>query len=92
MKTHVEISQQQANNSLDTHAMNLHPSIHALRHQAKGMSTKKRLTLAALLLASLALYLGCSLFSLILIALFTIFLGVLINEFVQFIRFIRDLE
>jgi hypothetical protein len=66
--------------------------LQSLTSKFKALSLRNRLILVALVMAIVALFFGCNLFSLILIALFLIALGVIINEFVEYIRFIRELE
>lgn len=92
MKTYIEISQPSASNLLSPRMENLQSSIQSSCGKMKSVSRKRWLILFGLLLLFVALHLGCSLFSLIVIALFIIFLGVLINEFIQYLRFIREME
>ena len=93
MKTYIEISQPTTtSNLLVTLVEKLQSSLQSLNDKVKALSLRNRLILVALVMATATLILGCNLFSLILIALFLIALGVVINEFVEYIRFIRELE
>ena len=93
MKTYIEISQPTATSSLLTTLVEkLQSSLQSLNAKVKALSLRNRLILVALVMATVTLILGCNLFSLILIALILIALGVVINEFVEYIRFIRELE
>ena len=93
MKTYIEISQFTATSSLlITLVEKLQSSLQSLSCKVKGLSPRKGLILVALLIAIVALSLGCHPFALLMVALFIIALGVVINEFVQYIRFIRELE
>ena len=93
MKTYIEISQPTTtSNLLVTLVEKLQSSLQSLNDKVKALSLRNRLILVALVMATATLILGCYLFSLILIALFLIALGVVINEFVEYIRFIRELE
>jgi flagellar biosynthesis component FlhA len=93
MKTYIEISQPTTTSSiLVTLVEKLQSSLQSLNAKVKALSLRNRLILVALVMAIVALFFGCNLFSLILIALFLIALGVVINEFVEYIRFIRELE
>ena len=93
MKTYIEISQPTTTSSILAIRMEkLQSFLQSLCSKLKGLSLRKLIVLCALLFVIVALFLGCSLFSLILIALFIIALGVVINEFLQYIRFIRELE
>ena len=93
MKTYIEISQPTTtSNLLDTLVEKLQSSLQSLNAKVKALSLRNRLILVALVMATATLILGYNLFSLILIALFLIALGVVINEFVEYIRFIRELE
>ena len=93
MKTYIEISQPTTTSSILAIRMEkLQSLLQSLTSKFKGLSLRNRLILVALVMAIVALILGCNLFSLILVALFLIALGVVINEFVEYIRFIRELE
>lgn len=92
MKTYIEISQPSASNLLSPRMENLQSSIQSSCGKMKSVSRKRWLILFGLLLLFVALHLECNLFSLIVIALFFIFLGVLINEFIQYLRFIREMK
>ena len=93
MKTYIEISQPTTtSNLLVTLVEKLQSSLQSLNDKVKALSLRNRLILVALVMATATLILGYNLFSLILIALFLIALGVVINEFVEYIRFIRELE
>ena len=93
MKTYIEISQPATtSNLLVTLVEKLQSSLQSLNAKVKALSLRNRLILVALVMATVTLILGCNLFSLILITLFLIALGVVINEFVEYIRFIRELE
>ena len=93
MKTYIEISQPTTtSNQLITLVEKLQSSLQSLYAKVKGLSLQNRLLIVALVMAIVALFFGCNLFSLILIALFLIALGVVIREFVEYIRFIRELE
>lgn len=93
MKNYIEISQPSANNLLATIMENLQSTIQSTCNKLKGASSKKRIALAMLLLFTIfTLFLGCSPFALVTIVLFVILLGILINEFVEYIRFIREME
>jgi flagellar biosynthesis component FlhA len=93
MKTYIEISQPTTTSSILAIRMEkLQSLLQSLTSKFKGLSLRNRLILVALVMAMIALFFGCNLFSLILIALFLIALGVVINEFVEYIRFIRELE
>lgn len=92
MKTYIEISQPTTTSSILAIRMEkLQSLLQSLTSKFKGLSLRNRLILVALVMAIVALLFGCNLFSLILIALFLIALGVVINEFVEYIRFIREL-
>jgi hypothetical protein len=91
MKTYIEISQSYTGKILVNQVVNLLSAIQASSCMKRVISKKKCLALVSFLLVCLALYLGCNLFALILILLFIIFLGILINEFIQYIRFIREM-
>ena len=93
MKTYIEISQPTTtSNLLVTLVEKLQSYLQLLNDKVKDISLRNRLILVALVMATATLILGCNLFSLILIALFLIALGVVINEFIEYIRFIRELE
>ena len=93
MKTYIEISQPTTtSNLLVTLVEKLQSSLQSLNAKVKALSLRNRLILVTLVMATVTLILGCNLFSLILIALILIALGVVINEFVEYIRFIRELE
>ena len=93
MKTYIEISQPTTTSSILAIRMEkLQSSLQSLNDKVKALSLRNRLILVALVMATATLILGCNLYSLILIALFLIALGVVINEFVEYIRFIRELE
>ena len=93
MKTYIEISQPTTTSSILAIRMEkLQSLLQSLTSKFKGLSLRNRLILVALVMAMVALFFGCNLFSLILIALFLIALGVVINEFVEYIRFIRELD
>lgn len=93
MKTYIEISQPTTTCSILAIRMEkLQSLLQSLTSKFKGLSLRNRLILVALVMAMVALFFGCNLFSLILIALFLIALGVVINEFVEYIRFIRELD
>lgn len=93
MKTYIEISQPATtSNLLVTLVEKLQSSLQSLNAKVKALSLRNRLILVALVMATVTLILGCNLFSLILVALFLIALGVVINEFAEYIRFIRELE
>jgi hypothetical protein len=93
MKTYIEISQPTTtSNLLVTLVEKLQSSLQSLNPKVKALSLRNRLILVALVMATVTLILRCNLFTLILIALFLIALGVVINEFVEYIRFIRELE
>ena len=93
MKTYIEISQPTTTSSILAIRMEkLQSLLQSLTSKFKGLSLRNRLILVALVMATATLILGCNLFSLSLIALFLIALGVVINEFAEYIRFIRELE
>ena len=93
MKTYIEISQPSAtSNLLTTLVEKLQSSLHTLSCKVKGLSLRKCLILVALVMAIVALSLGCHPFALFMVVLFLIALGVVINEFVEYIRFIREME
>ena len=92
MKTYIEISQPTQGNLLAIRLEKLQSLLQSLCGKLKGLSARILIILSALLFVIVALFLGCNLFALILIALFFIALGVVINEFVEYIRFIRELE
>lgn len=91
MKTYIEISRPSTSKIITSHMMNLLSSVQASTDKKRALTWKKCIALL-LLLVCLALHLGCNLFSIIMAALFFIALGVVINEFIQYIRFIRDME
>ena len=92
MKTYIEISRPSTSKIITSHMMNLLSSVQASTDKKRALTWKKCIALLLLLLVCLALHLRCNLFSIIMAALFFIALGVAINEFIQYIRFIRDME
>ena len=92
MKTYIEISQPTQSNLLAIRLEKLQSFIQSLCSRVKGMSLRKCTILVALLSVIIALFFGCHPFALIMIPLFIIALGVVINEFVEYIRFIREME
>lgn len=92
MKTYIEISRPSTSKIITNYMMNLLSSVQASADKKRVLTKKKCIALLLLLLVCLALYLGCNLFSIIIAALFFVALGVVINEFIQYIRFIRDME
>lgn len=92
MKTYIEISQPSTGKIFTNQVVSLVSFIQAAWSKKLVLSKKNSIALALLLCVCIALYLGCTLFSLIMVSLFFISLGVLINELVGYIRFIRDLE
>ncbi len=92
MKTYIEISRPSTSKIIIGHVANLLSSVQTSADKKRALSKKKCIALVALLLICLALHLGCNLFSIIIVALFILSLGMVINEFIQYIRFIRDME
>lgn len=92
MKTYIEISRPSTGKMLANQVVNLLSSIQRTSDKKRTLSKKKCIALIVLLLICLALHLGCSLFAIITIALFVISLAMVINEFVDYIRFIREME
>lgn len=94
MKTLIEISQLQATKSFTTNMVNLPKSEkHTSQCDIKGWFTKKNIALTLLLLlAFCTLCLRCNPVFLILSGLVLGAIGVIINEFVEFIRLIREME
>lgn len=92
MKTYIEISRPSTSKIITNYMMNLLSSVQTSADKKRARTKKKCIVLLLLLLVCLALYLGCNLFSIIIAALFFVALGVVINEFIQYIRFIRDME
>ena len=92
MKTYIEISRPSTSKIITSDMVNLLSSVQSSADKKRTLSKKKCIALFRLLLVCLALYLGCNLFSIIIATLFFVALGVAINEFIQYIRFIRDME
>ena len=92
MKTYIEISRPSTSKIITNYMMNQLSSVQSSADKKRVLTKKKCIALLLLLLVCLALYLGCNLFSIIIAALFFVALGVVINEFIQYIRFIREME
>ena len=92
MKTYVEISQPTQSNLLAIRLEKFQSLIQSLSARVKGMSLRKCTILVALLSVIIALLCRCHPFALIMFPLFIIALGILVNEFVQYIRFIREMK
>ena len=92
MKTYIEISRPSTGRIITNQVVNLLSTIQSACGKKRIASKKKAIILLVLLLFCCALLLGCSLFSLIIISFFIISLVMVINEFIQYIRFIREME
>lgn len=93
MKTYVEIGQPTTTGNLfATNMEKLQSFLQSLSSKVKNLSLRKSLIFIVFLIAVVALSIGCHPFSLLMVTLFVIALGVLINEFVQYIRFIREMD
>lgn len=93
MKTYIEISQPSTGKIFTSQVVNLVSFIQAVWSKKPVLSKKNTIALAFLLFfVCIALYFGCTIFSIIIVALFLISLGMVINEMIQYIRLIRELE
>ena len=92
MKTYIEISQPSTWKIFTNQVVNLVSSIQVAWSRRPVLSKKNGIALALLFFVCIALYFGCTIFSIIIVALFLISLGMVINEMIQYIRLIRELE
>lgn len=92
MKTYIEISRPSTARIITNQVVNLLSTIQSTCGKKRIASKKRAIILLVLLLFCCALLFGCSLFSLIIISFFIISLVMVINEFIQYIRFIRKME
>ena len=92
MKTYIEISQPSTGKIFTNQVVNLVSFIQVVWSKKPVLSKKNTIALAFLLFVGIALYFGCTIFSIIIVALFLISLGMVINEIIQYIRLIRELE
>lgn len=92
MKTYIEISQPSTGKIFTNQVVNLVSFIQVVWSKKPVLSKKNAIALAFLFFVGIALYFGCTIFSIIIVALFLISLGMVINEMIQYIRLIRELE
>lgn len=90
MKTYIEICQPSTNKILINNMINLLSSIQTACSRKRALSKKTCITLVGISFVCCALIFGCSPFSVIIVILFLASSGMLINELIQYIRFIRD--